>query len=1238
MSNLEQIHPELRTRLQEVTDQYRIARVRRGWVQFGITTFVLTCLFTMLLVSIRGDITMAWALIGTFLAFEAIAVVVQVMIPGLRSIDPRRVALYIDEHHPELENRIISAFEASNATDQGASEWLVEQLIEDTVPRLRGGALQDVAGESSSAMTVVVVVAMVVLSLAVAGSSYKSWLPGTSGYVPEGMTASRSLPFTVEPGNARVRRGDNQMVLIRTAEENLAVKVQWRIGNGVWEQAAATPSNSDNVYFQQFANIQDTIQYNVSLDNRQSDTYQITVWTPPEVETINLTYDYPEYTQMASREEPNSGNITALEGTIVEMDVVVNKPLSRAELEFDTGEIVPLTASGDATLWETTLTIDRSDKYRVLLYDLEGESSEYNPEYFVAMLRDRAPEIDIDFPRGDNEVTLLEELSFDFSVTDDFGFNEFGIQYEVAGKDPVRIPLSTNDELVRASEGHHEIELDDLDLEVGDFITWTVWAKDTHPSRGEYEDMGDPFFFEIRPFKMLYSEAMSGAGGGAGAGGQQDDLAQGQKDVLIATWNLRRSAKYMDDEEFTEKRGIIVDKQRELQAMVNEMMSPQAPPEVPKLMDAMSGSLDGLTRAALPDPKQELSEATTQQQLSSRLIARLKGNEAQVQQQQGSGGGGGGQGQTPDISELEMARNRNFYEEENATREQQAQTDAVLDRIKELAQRQQNANEELANLISELQAAETQEEKDEIQRKLEKLEEELKQNLERADQARRDLSSDALSNEQTREAQESLENARHQIQRSLEQLEREELQKARASGSRAMDALTDMQESLQQFSRGMAAQRMQELLEQMEDLKAQQDEILEKTNEGLKEHNRPDFSEGDSNETRKDEILSQKQELAQEFVNMMDEASELAERGRETQELMSRKLGDWLRQTSREGIMEDIEETEDFVRYGVWDSAVEEELGIADKLNRAQEELMKVADAITDDDLEGMQKALGHLDELLQSEEMQMAMGEPGEGPQEGQVPGQGEEEGDVPGQSESEDGEQRGPGEGAPTDEPSDLQQPGQGEGQGDGQGEPTDEEQESQQPGQGEGQGQGEPTDQQSQSQQPGQGQGIGNQQPEMQPELQPNQEGVDQGGNMNQNGGNPDSGASRGAGGPNDMMRNFATDQYRNWLQELRDAEALLPEESPVRDQITRIREDIEAIRREWRNRARPPQFDLFLEVAARPLQDAAEDLQNAIEKELGEKEFVMVDEGDIPERFRERVANYFKGLSESETAPE
>ena len=114
----------------------------------------------------------------------------------------------------------------------------------------------------------------------------------------------------------------------------------------------------------------------------------------------------------------------------------------------------------------------------------------------------------------------------------------------------------------------------------------------------------------------------------------------------------------------------------------------------------------------------------------------------------------------------------------------------------------------------------------------------------------------------------------------------------------------------------------------------------------------------------------------------------------------------------------------------------------------------------------------------------------------------------------------------------------------------------------------------------------------------------------------------------------MRRFVEGDYRRWLEGLRDAETLLPSDSEYRRELSRIRDTIEDMQREYRRRSLPPKYDLFLDHVANPLVDTAENLRTEIERILKKKEFAITDDSMIPSKYRKRVADYFRALSESE----
>jgi hypothetical protein len=83
--------------------------------------------------------------------------------------------------------------------------------------------------------------------------------------------------------------------------------------------------------------------------------------------------------------------------------------------------------------------------------------------------------------------------------------------------------------------------------------------------------------------------------------------------------------------------------------------------------------------------------------------------------------------------------------------------------------------------------------------------------------------------------------------------------------------------------------------------------------------------------------MDRKNALAESFENFMNEAGELAQKAEARQGLASRRLNDWLRETSRDAIYEDIERGKNLVRRGIWEAAERHEQKVLEKLEDAQQ-------------------------------------------------------------------------------------------------------------------------------------------------------------------------------------------------------------------------------------------------------------------------------------------------------------
>ena len=988
-----------------------------------------------------------------------------------REIDREQIALFLDAHHPELEDLIVSS--VSLHQTMPASEWMTEQVFEQVRALSAIDAPQVIGGRvlKHARYAVVGVWGLGAIALIAA-----VWLADV-GEIARRLFSVPAVPvpYVVEPGDARVRRGENQMVWVQTELTSASKAIQWRTIGGDWQTAPLLPGETGDVFAHQLRALFADTEYQVQVGDYRSDVYRLSVWTRPEVVSISLLYRYPDYLELADREVLFGGDIAAPEDSEVVVSATVNKALEAAALVLSDGEEIALHAVGDA-VWEGTLSITKNDAYEVALRDAEGEQNERVRAYKISAKADQAPRIRVRFPKGDDEATPIEEVAFGFSVKDDYGIADYGLQYEVAGRAPVRVSLKKAAARVESAEGEHPIALEDLGLAAGDFVMWLVWAEDGKPGRAAVETAGDPYFLEIRPFERRYRQAISNEGEQR-AQGQPRGGARDQKQVIIAIWNLRKRASGMDEAEFDEQKQAIGEAQQGVQQATRNATE--------ALTAEFVGVLTALADAAFADPDAALARALGHAQRAYRHILQTRPNEAEIVQRQGRQRGAGADAQQRALDGLELARRRDFREEASTLQQQLAETAEAKSKIEELTRRQEAINEDVAQLISEMEKLE-RESHEEAKRRLEQLRESQRQTMDALDAVAGEIASGDMDAQQARRAREQLEGARRQMGRSAQNLARDQLQRARAAGNRALDALRDVREQLGNLSRSAAAERVKMLQQAMDSLRADQRGLVDRAQRAQREMRSLADSEREMNE-----MIADKQEVADQFREMMTDASALAEKSAQSQGLMSQKLNDWLRETSRAGIFEEMQAGERLVWLGAWDASAERERAVADQLDRAAEALDEVAQFLVRDDLEALERA---------KERLEAAMPPSGE------------------------------------------------------------------------------------------------------------------------------------RFGWGPRTLedRRRFAEGGFRDWMDRVREAEALLPDDLGIRQRLTGIREDLAGIGRDYHRDGVLPQYDLIFDRAIKPLTLSVEELSDLIRER--EADFAAGKTDEIPEQYRARVAEYFKALTE------
>ncbi len=1167
--------PLLEKELFRTLKRYRRLRLLRASMKFFIVLLPSLCA--------AGGLAFLWLPLSPLVLAGALVCLVAFV--GLwafwpvlaRPVSLREIAAFIDQQHPDLQDRVLSAVVLSENADAAPSAWMLEHFLTEAQQQVKGIPLDDFMRPWELRSLVGGVTLCVALCLAGAlGAAWKlGFIRGADS--PEQLATTR---FDVKPGDAVVQPGDNQIVWVTTTDTASAKYIYWEQG-GTEQRAVLQPSTTPEVSYHTFSAIEESLHYQVRVGGVESARFELRVHRPPAVESIHARYTYPAYLGIEPASVPYSGELDGVEGTRVTLRVEANKPVESVRLLREAGEELALSPAGE-NHWETTFELTVSDTYHLALRDVEGNENPDPERYTIRVTPDNPPELRVNYPRGDAKVLALEEVPFAFEVEDDYGIDGYGIEYTLAGKEPVRLALNTPGQTLQEAVGEHLLALEELGLAEGDLITWSVWATDKKPGRADYETSGDPYFLAVRPYTLRYREQLSQGGGQAPAG--EGDAAMDQKKIIIAMTNLRKTAKTLSEEPYTESRDRIAESQTKLRDELAAGLA-EADPEEQQIgaeaLGAMDDVLKSLGSAAWPEPEAALGEGLKPAQKAWQAMLKLEPELREVSRQQGGGAGAGQQ----ELDALEMGQRKDYVEEASTGA---AENEAVRNALDDLARRQELLNQDLGKLISEDEQAKAEEEK---KRQLERLKEEQQRQMERLDEIRNQVASSEMKAAQRDSTKATLDQAREAMERSMESVREEALQEARASGSRAAQNLADAESALEQLTRDGARERFAGLEEKVKTLQERQAAIQEET-KTLKEAQAAPGVEGHDDWAKRTESLKdEKGSMVGATKEMLEGAGGLSDQLRENQELLSRKLGDWVRRTSRTGVVEDMEEGLPLVEYGVWDAAERQEGQVKTKIDEAArtlEELKQFLPGASDD---AMARALDMLSGLK---------GEKGEP----QSSGESGEDGRSP---EEQAAGQPGPGAGPPAES-----QPG-----GAKEGTPT-----AGQPGDAAGQQPGAATAEGGTPGSSGEPQGS-------QGDGTAQQPGTSSGGDA----GGGDEGTVAG-GTP---MNDFFDGEARTWRPVLRDAASLLPRESEMRQSLEQVEMDLGRLQREYDQSKKLPELSEFEQVVRRPLLDTIATLEEVVRaKAVGEASW-LEDEGAIPEQYVDRVAEYFRLLAEEPAKP-
>lgn len=1266
------ITPLLQTALEPVVDRHRQLRSLR-WLVLGLAVLAIAAAVIVTRhIAIPGRGLLAFLLI--LLIFLASRVLGRAWEPDFRAIARR-----IEQQHPELHALLITAVEQKPDPQTGKLNFLQQRVVRQVAEEgRRANWLDAVPGWRLWGLRL----AACLFAIGTLAITFPSIRSKASTVASKG-AAEESV--TVNPGDTTLERGSGLVVLADfhkrpPGEATLVVQPK----NQPAQRIPLVKNLDDPVFGGGLPEVDGDLTYHVEYAGQATRDFTVKVFEHPRLDRADATLHYPEYTKLPEKKVPDTHRVSAVEGTKLGVAFQLNKPVKSATLVAKDGSTVPLTVDTEKPLAELRdFPLKASQTYELKLEDAEGRANKLPAQFIVEALPNRRPELKLITPKGDPRVSPIEEVAFRAELWDDFGLSHYGLTINVAGRGEKKIELGSETRADEKKEVSYLLKLEELGVKPDQLISWFLWADDMGPDGKLRHTATDMYFAEVRPFEEIFRRDNSGGdeNGGGGGGGQSesDKLAELQKQIVSATWNLKRaeegaekpSEKYLKDEP------VVRDSQSDAVEQAKKLVAKAEDPQTHALAEnavrEMQSALDHLTKAATATAP--LSDALTAEQSAYDALLKLSAHEFRVKKQKAQQGKGMAQNkQRQQLDQLEMKDEKERYETNREAKpqqnEQQKEQLAILNRLKELAQRQQDINERLKELQTALQEAKTEQQKEEIRRQLKRLQEEEKQMLADIDEAKQKMEQSSQQAQLADERQQ-LEQTRNEAQKAAESMEKGTPSQALASGTRAQRDLQQMRDEFRKKASGQFSEEMRQMRNDARELAQNQEELAEKLQpQPAAKPERPTLDGSSEREQLADKFNKQQGDL-NKITEKMKDVSEQAEAA---EPLLSKELYDTLRKTTQAGTGKTLEMTQQLAQRGNSDDARRFEQKARKEIDDLKSGVERAAESVLGNEADALRAARAEVDDLKKELEREITKARP-DLAQTSLSKGNEDKDGKAEAKANSEQKDENG-GKGSPQQDG--KQQPGKegkeasrqqaqngqqkgqqgGKGEGEGKGEKSPSEQTAQAEGQGSGKGQPNQSQNQNQTAQAG-GQQPGEtpQQPQegSEPNASPGRQQAGKGGrtgstarNNTPTGGQRegnrllqlaghagentsagDGGGNGGGGAATEFDGPLTGERFVEWSDRLRNVEEMVDDPN-LRAEIARIRETAKGVRVDYKRNGAQPKWDMVKSKIGNPLAE----LHNRLTEELARREskesLVPLDRDPVPPKYVERVRRYYEEL--------
>ncbi len=921
--------------------------------------------------------------------------------PLRTSLTLRDVALNVEQKHPNLEDRLVSAVQfGDRETDDPIEAHMLQRLLEDTTQRIKDIDFKATVDHSRTrkfvGIATLVIAACGLLALLFPIETQTSLM---RIFVPwEKTDPILTTRVQVTPGDARILRGKSLPieVIVTGKDADKAVLTYFdkdtpptaeNEGSKQEINMLQNPEDKRGFAYEIF-NIEADMEYYVTANETTSERYTVEVFEMPRVEEISVSYTYPEYTNLKPVVQQGSGDIQAVVGTTAEIRITTNKAIQKATFTQQSSEATTIIDEdsaddsaptnslemniADGNILSTTIEVREDGKYTVQLLCIDNFNNEIPIEYSIKAMPDNPPEVTIKEPGRDVKASILEEVEIIAEATDDFGVEKLNLMYRIGAGELNEIALESTGQPIaedadlksgkHLKSGTYTFYLEEFDVEPGEVISYYAHATDNNTLSGPGEASSDIYFIEIKPFnqRLVQDEPTEQEG----TPNPLPEMIASQKQIIRETWKHINTQPQTLTEEYNTAVKQTGKKQSDLkdstQRFTDELsMAMQEMQVDPEIMMNLEEAIDMMGQAKDNLNAIQPVEAMPFEQTALELLNKVNLAIPKVLQQARSN-----QPQIAENFELEMEELQSELEQDQEEMEQelQEQTQQMLDQAREMLEQQQNLNEQSQQMGREDQPSPSDMQQNSQQQG------QLSQQAQQMSQQLSQMQGNAQNTQQQRldQAGQAMQQAGEQMQQASQGMQQQQPQMSAAKGQKAEERVEEAIEQLERAAAEFTDNALERATQQLQQLTAEQSDVQQQTQELRNRSQQSGMTPQDYRQAS--ELANEQRQLQRELESFEENLSNLQEQLNQENPEAAENVSDASRRLAEEQTSEDMATAQRALQWRSLQSADLNQQEVLETLEQTQADLQQARANMANTEEEQLEAAL----EQLQNFEEQM--------------------------------------------------------------------------------------------------------------------------------------------------------------------------------------------------------------------------------------------------------------------------